>query len=87
MSGPSKIDNIDEDIEDISSLFGHKIPFTLRFFIRDLEISKRDFFTLFVILISLVFLLIGQIGLDLMIIGPANANKEYLAWQRFLMGY
>ena len=86
MNDPSKIDSIEEDTEDLTSLLGHKIPFSLRFFIRDIEISKRDFFTLFLILNSLIFLLLGQIGLDLMIIGTERAEREYFAFAAIFFG-
>ncbi len=86
VSKPSKNDNIDEDMEDVSFMFRHKVPFSLKFFIKDLEISKRDFFTLFLILNSLVFLILGQIGLELLIMDTARPHGEYFEWAGIFFG-
>ena len=68
MSNLEKNSNAEEDIEESHLFYRRMIPFGFKFFVKDIEISKRDFLTLFLILNSLVFLLIGQIGLDLMIL-------------------
>ena len=48
--------------KDLSSYYKHS-PFNLKFFIKDIEISKRDYMLLFLIFNSLVFLILYQFGL------------------------
>ncbi|MFX1337706.1 MAG: hypothetical protein ACFFDK_03770 [Promethearchaeota archaeon] len=86
MNDSDKIEITKEDKNDLSSLFRHKIPFGLRLFIRDIDISRRDFFIMLLILNSLIFLLLGQIGLNLMIIGTERADREYFAFAAIFFG-
>lgn len=86
MNDSNKIDRTDEDLADILALFRRKILFGSKFFTKDIEISKRDFFILFLILNSLIFLLLGQVGLDLMIISTSGIGNDNFAWASILNG-
>ena len=86
MSDSDKIDNTGEDIGDIISLLRRKISFGSKFFTKDIEISRKDFFILFLILNSLIFLLIGQIGLDLIIISTSGIGNDQFAWASIFNG-
>lgn len=57
--------NPDEKLEEISRYYKHKLPFTLKSFMKDIEISKKEFFLLFLIFNSLIFLLLYQFGLTI----------------------
>ena len=54
----------DDGIGEYSSLYRKKIPFTLKFFIKDIEISRKDFILLFLMFSSLIFMLFGQFALE-----------------------
>jgi len=55
--------NPDEKLEGLSRYYRHKLPFTLKSFMKDIEISKKEFFLLFLIFNSLVFLFLIQFGI------------------------
>ncbi len=68
--------NPDERLEEISKYYRHKLPFTLKSFMKDIEITKKEFFLLFLIFNSLMFLLLYQFGI---IIGmPIEHDKSHL---------
>ncbi|MFX1257672.1 MAG: hypothetical protein ACFFAN_07435 [Promethearchaeota archaeon] len=84
MSKTNKKSNSHDDYEELGFLYRHKVPFNLKFFVKDIEISKKDFLILLFTLNSSVFLLIGQIGLYLMIL---NGNRiDYYAWASIFNG-
>ncbi|TFG23813.1 MAG: hypothetical protein EU529_06290 [Promethearchaeota archaeon] len=55
--------NSDEKLEEISRFYRHKLPFTFKSFMKDIEITKKEFFLLFLIFNSLVFLGLYQFGI------------------------
>ncbi len=68
--------NPDEKVEKISRYYRHKLPFSFKSFMKDIEISKKEFFLLFLIFNSLIFLLLYQFGI---IIGmPIDHDKSHL---------
>ncbi|MBD3254214.1 MAG: hypothetical protein GF383_03935 [Candidatus Lokiarchaeota archaeon] len=72
--------------EDLSILYKHKLPFTPKFILKDIEISKKDFFLLFLLFNSLVFLFIGQIGIDIYLIASSKNHSDYYAWAAIFNG-
>ncbi|TFG26590.1 MAG: hypothetical protein EU532_09415 [Promethearchaeota archaeon] len=86
MSDSDKIDDDGEDIGEILKLLRRKISFGSKFFTKDIEISRKDFLILFLILNSLIFLLIGQIGLDLMIMSTSRFGNDQFAWASIFNG-
>ena len=68
MSKSNKEIQIDDESEDLSSIYKKKIPFTLKFFIKDIELSRRDFGLYFLMFSSLLFLLFGQFVIEQFII-------------------
>ncbi len=85
MSEVSKDFNSDDDFEQLGSQYRHKIPFNLKFFVKDVEISKRDFLLLFLIINSLVFLLMGQIGLNHIVLN--RTVSDYYSWASIISGF
>jgi len=68
LSKSNKEIQIDDESEDLSSIYKKKIPFTLKFFIKDIELSRRDFGLYFLMFSSLLFLLFGQFVIEQFII-------------------
>ena len=64
MSKTTKKNQFEDKIEDYTSIYQKKIPFTLKFFLKDIEMSKEDFALLFLTFSSLLFLLFGQFALN-----------------------
>lgn len=64
MSDSNKNFENTDNIKETSRYYHYKRPFKkLNFFIKDIDISKRDFLLIFLMINSLVFLLLFQIGI------------------------
>lgn len=57
----------DQDQKTLKELYSQKVPYTVRLFTKEVEISKKDFFLLFIIISALSFLLIIQMSYDLLL--------------------
>lgn len=86
MNDSNKILNEEEDSRDWRSLFKKRLPFTYRFFIKDVEISKRDFLFILLILDSLVFLLILQVALTFIIIAIESSSVIGIGGASLIIG-
>jgi len=86
MSKSESLSGSDEGDDSVNTYSIHRVPLSLSFFKKDVEISKRDFLLLFFILNSLIFLLIGQIGLDLIILESSGFQTDYFALASIVNG-
>ncbi len=73
----------EDRLGDIAFLFQRKLPISLKIFFKDVEILKRSFIAITLILNSFTFLLLGQFWLDFYF---ASFSRNYILYSSIIFG-